>query len=192
MRKSREEAAQTRRRIVEAAAREFRKNGIVATGLNDLMRAAGLTHGGFYKHFESKDQLVAEACTAAVDAAIANWGMEAHPLHERIEGADVTDVELQGHGLVPRLGHQADDLFGFRPVGMVGEDRTDPAPGEALHGAASEAAAAAGDDGDPGGPGGGGFGRHLRAPFEFGAGPVRVTTGPGRRTSSIVALPGKG
>ena len=79
MRKSREAAAQTRRRIVEAASREFQKNGIVATGLNDLMKAAGLTHGGFYKHFESKDQLVAEACTAAVDAAIASWRMEAQP-----------------------------------------------------------------------------------------------------------------
>ena len=66
MRKSREEAAQTRKRIVTAASEEFRKNGIVATGLNDLMSAAGLTHGGFYKHFESKDQLVAEACAEAV------------------------------------------------------------------------------------------------------------------------------
>ena len=79
MRKSREEAAQTRKRIVEVASREIRKNGIVATGLNDLMKAAGLTHGGFYTHFASKDQLVAEACTAAVDAAIASWGMEAQP-----------------------------------------------------------------------------------------------------------------
>jgi TetR/AcrR family transcriptional repressor of nem operon len=79
LRKSREEAAQTRRRILEAASREFRKSGIVATGLKDLMKAAGLTHGGFYKHFASKDQLVAEATTAAVDAAIASWGMEAHP-----------------------------------------------------------------------------------------------------------------
>src|SRR5277367_6675075 len=70
MRKSREEAAQTRKRIVTAASSEFRKNGIVATGLNDLMKAAGLTHGGFYKHFESKDQLVAEACALAVDALI--------------------------------------------------------------------------------------------------------------------------
>jgi TetR/AcrR family transcriptional repressor of nem operon len=60
MRKSREEAAKTRERIIKAAAREFRRNGIVATGLIDLMAAAGLTHGGFYKHFESKDQLVAE------------------------------------------------------------------------------------------------------------------------------------
>src|SRR4051795_12139686 len=75
MRKSREEAAQTRRRIVEAASCEFRKNGIVATGLNDLMKAAGLTHGGFYKHFESKDQLVAEACAQAADAMI---GVMAH------------------------------------------------------------------------------------------------------------------
>src|SRR5260370_3414149 len=70
MRKSREEAAQTRKRIVTAASEEFRKNGIVATGLNDLMSAAGLTHGGFYKHFESKDQLVAEACAEAVTAIL--------------------------------------------------------------------------------------------------------------------------
>src|SRR5260221_10086197 len=70
MRKSREEAAQTRKRIVTAASGEFRKHGIVATGLNDLMSAAGLTHGGFYKHFESKDQLVAEACAEAVNTTI--------------------------------------------------------------------------------------------------------------------------
>src|SRR3954462_15582531 len=62
MRKSREEAAETRKRIVRAAASEFREKGIVATGLADLMKAAGMTHGGFYKHFESKDQLIAEAC----------------------------------------------------------------------------------------------------------------------------------
>ena len=66
MRKSKEEAAETRKRIVTAAAGEFREHGIVATGLADLMKAAGLTHGGFYKHFESKDQVVAEACAEAV------------------------------------------------------------------------------------------------------------------------------
>ena len=73
MRKSKEEAAQTRKRIVTAAAGEFRKNGIVATGLADLMKAAGLTHGGFYKHFESKDHLVREACQEAVQTAICEW-----------------------------------------------------------------------------------------------------------------------
>ncbi|MDG3002302.1 TetR/AcrR family transcriptional regulator [Paludisphaera mucosa] len=71
MRKSREEAARTRERIVTAASGEFRKNGIVATGLADLMKAAGLTHGGFYKHFASKDQLVAEACAEAVETILA-------------------------------------------------------------------------------------------------------------------------
>jgi TetR/AcrR family transcriptional repressor of nem operon len=70
MRKSKEEAAQTRKRIVTAAAGEFRKSGIVATGLSDLMKAAGLTHGGFYKHFESKDQLVEEACAEALESLI--------------------------------------------------------------------------------------------------------------------------
>jgi TetR/AcrR family transcriptional repressor of nem operon len=70
MRKSREEAAQTRKRIVTAASEEFRKNGIVATGLNDLMSAAGLTHGGFSKHFASKDQLVAEARAEAVETIL--------------------------------------------------------------------------------------------------------------------------
>jgi len=59
MRKSREEAVETRKRIVRAAARKFREQGIVATGLADLMKAAGLTHGAFYRHFASKDQLVA-------------------------------------------------------------------------------------------------------------------------------------
>jgi TetR/AcrR family transcriptional regulator, transcriptional repressor for nem operon len=70
MRKSKQEAAATRQRIVKAAAAAFRKNGIAGTGLSDLMAAAGLTHGGFYRHFDSKDQIVAEACTAAVDSLV--------------------------------------------------------------------------------------------------------------------------
>ncbi|WP_223506495.1 TetR/AcrR family transcriptional regulator [Pseudomonas sp. GL-RE-29] len=67
MRKSRQETSETRQRIVDAASVEFRKNGIGGTGLSGLMSAAGLTHGGFYRHFQSKDQVVAEACGAAVD-----------------------------------------------------------------------------------------------------------------------------
>jgi TetR/AcrR family transcriptional repressor of nem operon len=70
MRKSKQEAAATRQRIIKAAAAAFRKNGIAGTGLSDLMAAANLTHGGFYRHFESKDQIVAEACTAAVDSLV--------------------------------------------------------------------------------------------------------------------------
>jgi AcrR family transcriptional regulator len=62
MRQSREEAARTHARIVEKAAVLFRERGIDGIGLADLMQEAGLTHGGFYKHFESKDGLAAEAC----------------------------------------------------------------------------------------------------------------------------------
>jgi len=68
MRKSKQEAVRTRERILEAAALEFRRNGLAGTGLSELMAAAGLTHGGFYRHFASKGQLVAEACAAALDS----------------------------------------------------------------------------------------------------------------------------
>jgi AcrR family transcriptional regulator len=62
MKKSIAETARTHRRIVETAAAEFRRNRIQATtGVNELMEAAGLTHGGFYRHYESKDQLQIQA-----------------------------------------------------------------------------------------------------------------------------------
>lgn len=67
MRKSRKAAAETRERIVSVAAKEFKERGIERTGLADIMNSAGLTHGGFYKHFSSKDQLVAEALDRALD-----------------------------------------------------------------------------------------------------------------------------
>ena len=72
MKKSKLEAAETRRRIVKTAAAEFRRHGIHDTGLSDVMSAAGLTHGGFYRHFDSKDELVAEACAAAIEPAAEN------------------------------------------------------------------------------------------------------------------------
>lgn len=68
MRKSRQETIETRKRIVEAASVEFRMHGIEGTGLTGLMAAAGLTHGGFYRHFESKGQIVAEACESSIDS----------------------------------------------------------------------------------------------------------------------------
>ena len=70
MKKSKLETAETRRRIVRAAAAEFRRNGIHATGLCELMAAVGLTHGGFYRHFDSKDRLVSEASADAFAASI--------------------------------------------------------------------------------------------------------------------------
>jgi TetR/AcrR family transcriptional regulator, transcriptional repressor for nem operon len=67
MRKSNEEAAKTRKTIVATAANELRRSGIAEASVADIMAAAGLTSGGFYRHFESKDQLVAEALEKAGD-----------------------------------------------------------------------------------------------------------------------------
>jgi TetR/AcrR family transcriptional repressor of nem operon len=66
MRRSKADTARTRERIVETASKQFRRHGISDAGLSRLMAAAGLTHGGFYRHFASKDQLVAEACQNAL------------------------------------------------------------------------------------------------------------------------------
>lgn len=62
----------TRRRIVEAAAQAFRERGVAETGVDEVMRRAGLTHGGFYAHFRDKSELVGEACMAAFAAAVPN------------------------------------------------------------------------------------------------------------------------
>jgi TetR/AcrR family transcriptional regulator, transcriptional repressor for nem operon len=65
MRVSREKAAENRERIVDAASRLFREKGFDGAGVDAIMHAAGLTHGGFYGHFGSKDDLAAEAVTRA-------------------------------------------------------------------------------------------------------------------------------
>lgn len=66
MKVSREQMAQNRRRILEAASRLFREKGFEAVSVADVMKAAGLTHGGFYGHFSSKDDLVAQAIADAL------------------------------------------------------------------------------------------------------------------------------
>jgi TetR/AcrR family transcriptional repressor of nem operon len=73
MRVSRQKAAENRERILEAAAALFRANGFDGVGVADIMKAADLTHGGFYGHFASKDDLVAQASGRAMARAAANW-----------------------------------------------------------------------------------------------------------------------
>ncbi|MDE1897166.1 MAG: TetR/AcrR family transcriptional regulator [Rhodospirillales bacterium] len=63
---------QTRQRIIETAAQKFRKDGVAATGIAGLMAEAGLTHGGFYAHFTSKEDLVRAALEAALDQTTAS------------------------------------------------------------------------------------------------------------------------
>jgi TetR/AcrR family transcriptional repressor of nem operon len=63
---SREDKARSHQRIVDIAARRFRESGLDGPGVAELMKEAGLTHGGFYKHFGSRDDLVAEAVQRAL------------------------------------------------------------------------------------------------------------------------------
>ena len=73
MRYSSNHKAETRQRIIGEAARRFRKHGIEGTGLVPLMKALGLTHGGFYAHFESKDALVQASLEAAAEQTLERW-----------------------------------------------------------------------------------------------------------------------
>ncbi len=70
---------QTHRRIVESASRQFRAKGMNGPGVAKLMKASGLTHGGFYKHFASKDDLFAEAIEESareIGAKLTEWGKQ--------------------------------------------------------------------------------------------------------------------
>jgi TetR/AcrR family transcriptional repressor of nem operon len=73
MRVTREQAAENHDRIVEAAARLFRERGFEGIGVAELMKEAGLTHGGFYGHFASKEDLMAEACERALEVSMERW-----------------------------------------------------------------------------------------------------------------------
>jgi TetR/AcrR family transcriptional repressor of nem operon len=79
----RQHKQQTRARIVEAAAAEFRANGVSGVGVAEIMRRAGLTHGGFYAHFASKEELLAEALERASRQARANLAGAADALPAR-------------------------------------------------------------------------------------------------------------
>jgi len=74
MRVTRAKAAENRERIVEAAGALFRAKGFDGIGVADIMKAVDLTHGGFYGHFASKDDLVAQATRRATARATAKWG----------------------------------------------------------------------------------------------------------------------
>jgi AcrR family transcriptional regulator len=83
MRYSEDHKAKTHQRIVDEAALRFRRDGVLATGLQPLMKALGLTHGGFYAHFKSKDDLVEQALQRSADqlkAGLEELGQEPNPL----------------------------------------------------------------------------------------------------------------
>jgi TetR/AcrR family transcriptional repressor of nem operon len=70
---SREQTEINQQAITDASARLIREHGINGVSVSDLMGAAGLTHGGFYGHFDSKDALAAAACARAFEQSIRRW-----------------------------------------------------------------------------------------------------------------------
>jgi TetR/AcrR family transcriptional repressor of nem operon len=83
MRVSRAQAEENRRNVVKTAARLFRERGFDGVGLAQVMSEAGLTQGGFYKQFKSKDDLVVQACESALCAGAEHMA--------RVAGAAETD-----------------------------------------------------------------------------------------------------
>ena len=73
MKVSREQATKNRERILDTAAQLFLERGFEGIGVADTMKAAGLTHGAFYGHFSSKEDLIAQACGRAFSRSHERW-----------------------------------------------------------------------------------------------------------------------
>ncbi|MBV8699528.1 TetR/AcrR family transcriptional regulator [Bradyrhizobium sp.] len=112
MRYSKEHKQETHTRIVKKAAVLLREKGAHGVGVADLMKEAGLTHGGFYAHFDSREALVIEAFAYAMDRATERWRQIAAQTPPDKRLATIVDSYLTavhrddpGHGCtVPALG----------------------------------------------------------------------------------------
>ncbi|HEX9467927.1 MAG TPA: TetR/AcrR family transcriptional regulator [Bradyrhizobium sp.] len=112
MRYSREHKLETHARIVRKAAVRLREKGAHGVGVADLMKDAGLTHGGFYAHFDSREALVIEAFAYAMDRGREHWRKLAEQVPPNKRLAMIVDSYLApthrddpGHGCaVPTLG----------------------------------------------------------------------------------------
>jgi TetR/AcrR family transcriptional repressor of nem operon len=80
MRETSEQRRETRQRIVDAAAAQFRERGIDGAGVDAIMRAAGMTHGGFYLYFPSKEALVAAVSAEQLARSASRWSAVADGL----------------------------------------------------------------------------------------------------------------
>lgn len=97
MRVSRAQAAENRQNVIDVASRLFRQHGFDGIGLKDLMEAAGLTQGAFYKQFESKEDLVAEASARALESATSRWSDAATANPKDPLGAVIEFYLSKGH-----------------------------------------------------------------------------------------------
>ena len=112
MRYSKEHKQETHARIVKKASVRLREKGAHGIGVADLMKEAGLTHGGFYAHFDSREALVIEAFAYAMDRSTERWRKIAEQTPQDKRLASIVDTYLSpvhrddpGHGCaVPTLG----------------------------------------------------------------------------------------
>jgi TetR/AcrR family transcriptional repressor of nem operon len=112
MRYSREHKLETHARIVKRASVRLREKGAHGIGVADLMKDAGLTHGGFYAHFDSREALVIEAFAHAMDRSTERWRKLAEQTPPDQRMAAIVDAYLTpahrddpGHGCaIPTLG----------------------------------------------------------------------------------------
>src|SRR5262244_757251 len=73
MKVSKEQAQKNRARVLEVAGRLFREKGLDGIGVDGLLKGAGLTDGGFYAHFTSQEDLMAQACEHALAELVTGW-----------------------------------------------------------------------------------------------------------------------
>lgn len=112
MRYSKEHKLETHARIVKKASVRLREKGAHGIGVADLMKEAGLTHGGFYAHFDSREALVIEAFAYAMDRSTERWRRLAEQTPPEKRLATIVNSYLTpahrddpGHGCaVPTLG----------------------------------------------------------------------------------------
>ncbi|MEV7145527.1 TetR/AcrR family transcriptional regulator [Streptomyces sp. NPDC093084] len=117
---SQAEKAASRERVLRIAARKVRTDGVGGLGVADVMKEAGLTHGGFYKHFASRDDLVTQAAAAALTEGSAKMERAARK-NERDARAGLLDAYLsEQHRDTPATG------CALVPLGAAaGRDGTD-------------------------------------------------------------------
>jgi TetR/AcrR family transcriptional repressor of nem operon len=114
MRVSQEEKDRSHTRIIASAAKLLRKHGVDRASVGDVMSDAGLTHGGFYKHFESKDELVAAAIDKAFEDITKILEAGVYPGFERDPPSDFRAYYLSnGHVATPEIGC---------PIASIGND----------------------------------------------------------------------
>ena len=120
MRVSRIQAAENRQTVINVASRLFRERGFDGIGLKDLMKGAGLTQGAFYKQFESKEHLAAQASRRALESASQRWSSAIAENPDDPLGAVIASYLSAGH--------REEKLDGC-PVVALGSDAARQGPG---------------------------------------------------------------